>query len=147
MSGHPVDTHVGNKLRLFREQAGLTQKGLAASIDVSFQQLQKYETAANRVSASKLWALCMQLRVQPNDFFDGLKGVKSKKPETVITDGRNTRAVLDLHRAFLEISDIDARRKLLAIARTLARLDKSAEDGPHPVDHADIKSGTRKKRR
>lgn len=52
---HPVDIHVGKRLREQRCYAGLSQTALAGCVGITFQQLQKYELAVNRVSASRLW--------------------------------------------------------------------------------------------
>lgn len=60
---HPIDVEIGSKIRAERLSAGLTQKELAAQIGVKFQQLQKYESAANRVAGSRLWMIAKALSV------------------------------------------------------------------------------------
>lgn len=75
----PIDTHVGQRLRLLRKERGLAQTALAARVGVTFQQLQKYETGKNRLSASRLYRLASVLGVDVSAFFDGL-------PETVQSD-------------------------------------------------------------
>jgi transcriptional regulator with XRE-family HTH domain len=69
---HDVDIYVGQRVRRLRKGLGLTQEGLAGQIDITFQQLQKYERAANRISASKLYAISGALKCEIGDFFDGL---------------------------------------------------------------------------
>ncbi|MFQ6551421.1 helix-turn-helix domain-containing protein [Aestuariibius insulae] len=69
---HPVDTHVGRKIREVRQMRGLSQSDLATRMSISFQQLQKYETGANRVSASRLFELSQICEVAVSYFFDGL---------------------------------------------------------------------------
>ena len=69
---HPVDRHVGAKLRLRRQLAKVSQTILGQALDLSFQQIQKYETAANRISASMLHAMARELQVTPAWFFEGL---------------------------------------------------------------------------
>lgn len=69
---NPVDVHVGGQIRAFRKAAGLSQDTLADRCDVTFQQIQKYERAANRVSCSMLWKICTALNVTPAQIFDGL---------------------------------------------------------------------------
>ena len=69
---HPVDRHVGGRIRAARKARGLSQEGLAVLLDVSFQQIQKYERGANRVSASRLWEMARALGVPPSYFFEGL---------------------------------------------------------------------------
>jgi transcriptional regulator with XRE-family HTH domain len=60
---HPIDAHVGTRIREERLRAGLTQEVLASGIGVKFQQLQKYETGKNRVSCSRLWEISRVLEV------------------------------------------------------------------------------------
>ncbi|WP_152047925.1 helix-turn-helix domain-containing protein [Aureimonas psammosilenae] len=69
---NPVDVHVGNRLRLLRLQKGMTQEELGSLVGVSYQQIQKYETGSNRISASRLYFLAMQLSVGPEYFFGDL---------------------------------------------------------------------------
>jgi transcriptional regulator with XRE-family HTH domain len=69
---HPVDLHVGLKVREFRRARGLSQSALGDAIGVSFQQVQKYERGANRVSASMLFEIAGALKVQPAVFYEDL---------------------------------------------------------------------------
>lgn len=66
---HPVDAYVGNRLRVARTLASKSQTELAEHIGVTFQQVQKYETGANRVSASRLWMISKFLNVPVATFF------------------------------------------------------------------------------
>jgi transcriptional regulator with XRE-family HTH domain len=68
-SPEPVDKHVGKQIRAYRHAKGLTQQGLAEAVGVRFQQIQKYETAANRVSASRLAEICHALGQPITVFF------------------------------------------------------------------------------
>lgn len=79
MSGKPfeptaVDAHVGQRVQLRRMMMGLSQKDLAAKCGVTFQQIQKYETAGNRISASRLFDLSTALETPISFFFYGLPG-------------------------------------------------------------------------
>lgn len=69
---NPIDAHVGERIRNRRAAMGLTQTDLGAAIGVKFQQIQKYETGANRVSASRLYATANRLKVPVHFFFEGL---------------------------------------------------------------------------
>lgn len=69
---HPVDAHVGRKLKELRLMRGKTQTEVAEGLGISFQQVQKYELGRNRVSASKLFEMSRILNVDPSYFFDGL---------------------------------------------------------------------------
>lgn len=80
---HPVDIHVGNKIRLRRRLLGMSQATVAGRIGISFQQLQKYESGANRVGASRLYQLARVLGVSPSAFFKGLDGEEAGQPELI----------------------------------------------------------------
>ncbi len=74
MAYHPVDIHVGGRLKYFRETAKVSQKKLAAHVGISFQQIQKYETGANRIGASRLFEFGQLLDRQVGEFFTPLPG-------------------------------------------------------------------------
>src|SRR5437868_11330723 len=69
---NPIDRHVGLRIRMRRKELGLSQEKLAESIGLTFQQVQKYERAANRVSASKLWEMARALDTTVGYFYEGL---------------------------------------------------------------------------
>lgn len=76
---HPVDTHVGKRVRQLRWLRKVTQTQLADQVGIKFQQIQKYETGANRISASRLWEIAETLGVEVSYFFEGYGGSSSKK--------------------------------------------------------------------
>ncbi len=121
---HPVDTHVGHKLRARRELRGLPQKELARRLGMSFQQIQKYESGANRISASKMWQLCEVLDITPGYFFEGFEGKRRAKGGGGPQDGRSARQVVDLNQAFKQIEDTRVRRQIVLLVRSLARSKK-----------------------
>lgn len=69
---NPIDAHVGKRIRHRRWMVGLTQQQLAERVGIKFQQIQKYETGMNRVSASRLWNIAETLGVPISFFFEGL---------------------------------------------------------------------------
>ncbi|GFE65624.1 helix-turn-helix domain-containing protein [Litoreibacter roseus] len=69
---HPVDLHLGRKLRQQRWLSGMTQSELGQAVGIRFQQIQKYEAGTNRISASRLWDMAQVLGVPVGVFFDGL---------------------------------------------------------------------------
>lgn len=70
----PIDRHVGARLRLRRNEVGLSQDQLGKATGLTFQQIQKYERGTNRVSASKLYHIAKLLDVVPGYFYEGLDG-------------------------------------------------------------------------
>ncbi|ESX16668.1 transcriptional regulator [Mesorhizobium sp. LSJC255A00] len=78
---HPADQHVGRQIATVRVQSDVSQAQLARSIGISFQQLQKYENARNRVSASMLYEIASSLGVPVGRFFEGLPGNDERRVE------------------------------------------------------------------
>ena len=75
----PIDVHVGAKIRVRRKQLGMSQSALAESLGLTFQQVQKYERGANRVSASMLFKTSQKLEAPVSYFFEGLDGQSSSE--------------------------------------------------------------------
>jgi len=67
-----IDRHLGKRLRQRRRTLGLTQQHIAEAVGVRFQQIQKYECGANRISAARLWLLAKALEALVGAFFEGL---------------------------------------------------------------------------
>lgn len=119
---HKVDVHVGKRIRQRRWLAGMTQQKLAEIVGIKFQQIQKYETGANRVSASRLWDIADALEVEVSFFFDGLKsedeeGAPIKRDATV--DLMGDKEAMDLVRSYYAIPE-HQRRRLFELARVLS---------------------------
>lgn len=74
MTVHPIDIHVGAAIRVRRRALGLTQVQLAEACGVRFQQVQKYETGANRVSASRMFQIAAALGLPVRALFEGVEG-------------------------------------------------------------------------
>ena len=114
---HPVDTHVGKRIRHRRWMLGMTQQQLAEKVGIKFQQIQKYETGANRVSASRLWDIAETLNVNVAFFFDGLD-----KPDTLGSPDGDLlvdREALELVRSYYAIPE-NQRRQLFELAKVLS---------------------------
>ncbi len=123
---HPVDVHVGQRLRLRRKLAGLSQTELGEKIGVTFQQLQKYESGANRISASRLFDLSRVLDVPVSYFFDEMTENVSDagKTEAALTDEPNLmakRETLELARAYTRIADPKLRQLLRSLITAVGR--------------------------
>ena len=124
----PVDIHIAQKLRQFRIAEAMTQEKLGDLIGVTFQQIQKYEKAQNRVSASKLFEISQLLNKPVSAFFAGLKADRDyynydfksdveQKKEVV----NFNKEVLPLVRAFNRIDDQQAKKHLVALATSISR--------------------------
>ena len=123
---HPVDVHVVKRIRHRRWLVGMNQQQLAEQVGIKFQQIQKYETGANRISASRLWDIADALDVPVAFFFEGLdeeqsqehagaENPKSKVPADLMGD----KEALDLVRSYYAIPE-NQRRRLFDLARVLS---------------------------
>ena len=117
---HPVDVHVGKRIRHRRWLVGMTQQQLAERVGIKFQQIQKYETGANRVSASRLWDIADALDVAVSFFFEGLDSESAGKESTndIPADLMGDKEALDLIRSYYAIPE-NQRRRLFELARVL----------------------------
>ncbi|WP_146589757.1 helix-turn-helix domain-containing protein [Puniceibacterium confluentis] len=118
---HPVDVHVGKRIRHRRWLVGMTQQQLAERVGIKFQQIQKYETGANRVSASRLWDIADALEVPVSFFFEGLASEDAAEPnhDGVPADLLGDKEALDLVRSYYAIPE-NQRRRLFELARVLS---------------------------
>ena len=132
---HPVDVHVGGRVRLRRVFLGYSQEKLANALELTFQQIQKYERGANRISASKLYELSRILNVPVTYFFEGVEAegeggaasgeeagaagaanIHSSDP-----DFTNQRETLQLISSYYRIPDAKVRAEVLSLLKTLGR--------------------------
>ena len=117
---HLVDVHVGKRIRQRRWLVGMTQQKLAECVGIKFQQIQKYETGANRVSASRLWDISEALNVPVESFFEGLdKRIEAGASGTVPQDVFNTKEAMDLVRTYYDIPP-GQRHRMFELARALS---------------------------
>lgn len=125
-----IDTHVGKRLRRRRRLLGMTQQNLAECLGLRFQQIQKYECGANRVTASRLYQLAKALNVPTSYFFDGLSDSAAHAAEaeasTIPSDVMAQSETIELIRAYYQLGE-RPRRKLLDLAKSLR------EEGLNPA--------------
>jgi len=140
MSCDEIDTHVGKRMRRRRRLLGLTQQQVARRIGMRFQQIQKYECGANRVTASRLHKIAIALGVPPNYFFEGLSGAVSAtagsepppaldQENIAMADLFARKETVDLVRAFYGLPE-RPRRRLLDLAKSMQQ--DVAEAAPEP---------------
>lgn len=133
---HPIDLHVGGRLRLRRIILGLSQQDLGSSVGVTFQQVQKYEKGLNRIGASRLYEFSKVLKTDIAYFFGDMEGENSAVPalheqedtpfrsETLAgeTLAGNEKDVLLLIRYYKSVDDPQMRKKILSLVRGVAQL-------------------------
>jgi transcriptional regulator with XRE-family HTH domain len=130
---NPIDRHVGLRIRLRRRELGVSQERLADSIGLTFQQIQKYERAANRVSASKLWEVARALQTTINYFYEGLgetgaAGAETDSEESDIQQFLMTPEGMELASLFPQIRRPRVRRRLLDLVRAMAEEEAARGD-------------------
>jgi transcriptional regulator with XRE-family HTH domain len=113
-----IDHHVGKRLRRRRRLLGLTQQQLADRVGVRFQQIQKYECGANRVSAARLFQLSESLNVPVGYFYEGLNEDGSSDANSPPSDMLSRRETLELVRVYYQL-DEQPRRRLLDLAKAM----------------------------
>ena len=122
---NPVDLHVGARIRMRRKLLGVSQERLADQLGLTFQQVQKYERGANRVSASKLYEIAKALQTSVAYFFDGL--ADTVDPGLELIEGHEfvhelvmTPEGLELASLFPKLKRGRVRRRVLDLVKALA---------------------------
>jgi transcriptional regulator with XRE-family HTH domain len=118
-NNNAVDMHVGKRVRLRRTLLGLSQEQLGTELNITFQQVQKYERGANRISASRLWDIGQILDVPINYFFDDMTENTMRSSPRRVSRGSE---LLDLSDE--QIKDPMARRETLELVRTYYSIEK-----------------------
>ena len=115
-----IDLHLGKRLRRRRRLLGMTQQQLAMQVGIRFQQIQKYECGANRISASRLWQLSEALETPVSYFYDGLSEILEQQsaPRQERSDMFSRKDTLDLIQAYYQLEE-RPRRRLLDLAKSL----------------------------
>ena len=132
---NPVDLHVGARIRMRRRMQGVSQEKLAEALGLTFQQVQKYERGANRVSASKLYEIAACLKTPVAYFFEGLvdpsaegEAAEAISPEQSVHAFLMTPEGLELARSFPRLPRGRVRLRMLDLVRALAGLDGEDSD-------------------
>lgn len=137
----PVDVHVGQRLRQRRTLLGMSQEKLGEAVNLTFQQIQKYERGANRIGASRLFQLGQVLDVSVSYFFEDMPGEVTKtrgdyaapdataELEAVQTaDPMARRETLELVRAYYKIEDPKVRKRVFELTKSIANATEGVED-------------------
>ena len=124
---NPTDMHVGNRVRDRRQSLGMSQTKLAEAVGLTFQQIQKYENGANRVSGSRLQQFANILKVSVPFFFEGGPNAPSQRKAKAIdpsisnvSEFISSSDGLALIKAFLKIKDTKLRRGIANFVEQIA---------------------------
>jgi transcriptional regulator with XRE-family HTH domain len=127
---NPTDKHVGSRVRMRRMMLGMSQEKLGDALDLTFQQVQKYEKGTNRIGASRLQQIAHFLQVPVAFFFEGApdvagttKGMSEAPSPAYVADFLATSDGLALTRAFMRIKDPKLRRRIVELVAQIAGED------------------------
>jgi len=123
---NPTDKYVGSRMRMRRLMLGMSQSTLGKALGITFQQIQKYEKGTNRISASRLQQICHTLQVPVAFFFEGSSHVPAvaipnewqPSPDR-FTDFMATREGLTLAKAFIRITNVQVRRRIVSLVEEI----------------------------
>lgn len=129
---HHIDVHVGQRIRRRRWMVGMTQQQLGEAVGIKFQQIQKYETGMNRVSASRLYEIAQALDVQVAFFFEAVDEPANEndtaehvlspkdKADAPAADLFTDKEALELVRCYFRLPE-EPRRRLFELTRSLTK--------------------------
>lgn len=130
---NPIDKHVGSRVRMRRMMVGMSQEKLGDALDLTFQQVQKYEKGTNRIGASRLQQISHILQVPVEFFFEGAphvpgqpraEGMAEAPSPAYVADFLATSDGLALTKAFMRITDSKLRRRIVELVEQIAGSDK-----------------------
>ena len=137
-----MDVHVGTRVRLRRTLLGMSQEKLAKAVNLTFQQIQKYERGSNRIGASRLFQFAQVLDVPVSFFYDDMpdesdeqKALQNGDGQALAGDGFEQdqlarRETLELVRAYYSIGDPTVRRRVFELTKTLSRSEERRAKRP-----------------
>jgi len=132
---NPIDVHVGARLRARRTLVGLSQTALGDAMGITFQQVQKYESGSNRISASRLYDVSKLLDIDIGYFFDEMDRTIESESPAQLTQKKSKRSAekppksedpllkretLELVRAYYRITDSKIRDDVRKLIQTTA---------------------------
>lgn len=117
------DAAIGKRLRQLRTERGLTQTQLGDMLDVSFQQIQKYEKGTNRIGSGRLWVISRLLNAPITYFFEELEDVAEAAQPEPVGDGRLSRDSVQLARALNELADGEVKSQVAKLIKAIAKTE------------------------
>jgi len=128
---NPIDKHVGSRVRMRRMMLSMSQEKLGDALDLTFQQVQKYEKGTNRIGASRLQQIANILQVPVSFFFEGApyvgghhsSGMGKAPSPAYVSDFLATSDGLALVKAFTHIKNKKLRRSIVELAKQIAGID------------------------
>ncbi len=129
---NPIDKHVGSRVRMRRMMLGMSQEKLGDALDLTFQQVQKYEKGTNRIGASRLQHISLILQVPVAFFFEGAPatpghpaGMGEAPSPAYVSDFLASSEGLALTKAFMRIRDPKVRRRVVDLVEAIVGEDEN----------------------
>jgi transcriptional regulator with XRE-family HTH domain len=130
---HPIDVHVGSRIKLRRMILGLSQESLGKALGLTFQQIQKYEKGVNRIGASRIFEMSQLLEVPVQFFYDdlgdggwgGASGFAEPDQRDGVMDLFNSAEGVQLCRYFAAIKDGEVKKRVLDLVKSIAENESS----------------------
>ncbi len=122
---HPIDVHVGHRVRLRRTLLGMNQTALGEALGLSFSQVQRDERGTNRISAGKLWNLTQVLDVPVSFFFDDMPADQAGPAPSGNGHDRDPllkRETREFVRAYYRITNPNTRKRVYELVKALAKM-------------------------
>ncbi|MCH2037853.1 MAG: helix-turn-helix domain-containing protein [Rickettsiales bacterium] len=146
MPSHPVDKHVGSRLRTRRTILGMSQEALGDAVGITFQQIQKYEKGLNRIGSSRLYEFACILNVDVSYFFEDIASgddsisVANESYDEFKYDSLGNKEILTLVRAYNNIADAVVRKRILTLMKSLSSVAEDRTSDNDDVDSAEDES-------
>lgn len=118
---HPVDVHVGRKLKEIRALKRFSQTDVAQRLGLSFQQVQKYEIGSNRIAASRLFELAQIFEISPAYFFEGLENTTQRE-----TSGHDSG--IEIINALAAIKDDAVKSRIVTFIEDVSGMSVSRQN-------------------
>ena len=133
---NPIDIYVGSRLRLRRALIGMSQEKLGNALEITFQQVQKYEHGTNRISSSRLFQISRIFDVSVSFFFDDMdteiikqtEGMAEINKQVLQVDKLSRRETLEFVRAYYKITDPMVRKKIFEMVKAIGNSEIGSND-------------------
>jgi len=126
MSKANINSCVGKRLRLRRTIMGLSQEAVGNALDITFQQIQKYEKGSNAMSTDRLYELAQVMHVPVSYFFEDIENQRAPSQDNRVASDRSKisdRETLELMKAFKQIKSPVIRKRLSDLVRAVINVE------------------------
>ena len=133
-----LDLHISVRIRQRRMLLGISQTSLARAVGVTFQQIQKYESGRNRISAGRLHQIAGALKLSVSEFFDEARW--AGQSNAMVETYASTREGLELMNAFMRVSSHEIRSRFIRLITAIAdrEIEESEDNGQTNTVSSDV---------